>query len=349
MVQISHNRIGTLCLAILAVTALMPTAVKSAATSQTPVDLLRRAMKSMVCVSYRAAESVTISNGGRKQTQKARILHSRPDNTSWTYLSTGNRVERIVVDSNRTHWQYIPRTQQLIFSPSLPTDQDFWQEASSARLLGNYDVTNGGVSTITGRRTRLLVMTPRKNHFGPTKKLWTDAETGIVLCSKLESTDKSTIIASRISDLKIEKSISPREFATPKAKKQTVIKEHSMTLPLPSLARQWKHPLLLSAALPNGYVLDGAKLMTRQKRDFVHLRYSDGLNAISLFEETAGQPKSHKTSSRVQVHGSPVTWRTYPPFYSLSWYQQGLKLTLITDLPKSEMLRMANSMKQFGH
>jgi len=319
-----------------------------AAAPPSAVDWLKKNVRAPTRTSYRAAETITVTVGGRVLRQRLRLVHRAPESTSWTYLSLQGKVERIVVDSQRSHWQYLPRRGQIIFSPSFPVDQELWQERYLGRLLENYTVRDAGKTLAAGRPARLLVVAPRSGHEGPTKRIWVDAATWITLKSILVSSDGRTTVASELSGLRVEKTIPAAEFAPPaNAKKQTVIYERAAVLPLPALARQWRHPLLVPHDLPRGYSLESARLLSRGRRSFVHLRYFDGFNVVSLFEDvSSSKPPVSRSRRDDSIHGGPAVWHSYPPFHSLSWREQGLKLTLMGDLPRRNLLGIADGVRR---
>jgi outer membrane lipoprotein-sorting protein len=315
----------------------------SEATPSTAVKWLTKAVRAPVRVSYRATETLRIQSKTGDRAQRVRVVHRVPDDTRREYLSPRGDVELIIADDGHSHWQYSPGRQEIIFSNSVRVDRELWQQRHLERLLGNYTVSEAGQATVGGRTARVLVMTPRAGRYGPSKRLVVDEATGLILQSELATSDGATKLDSTLSDLRFEKTIPSSEFTPPaKPAKQRVIYEQIVVLPLDALVHQWKHPLMIPKRMARGYRLESARLLRRGRHTFMHLRYFDGLNALSLFESRSSSGGSRDPRlSEVRVHGAPAAWRFLPPFWSLSWRERGLRLTLVGDLPRKELLRIA--------
>lgn len=312
-------------------------------TSSTAIQWLTKAVCAPVRVSYRATESLRIQSKTGDRAQRVRVVHRVPDDTRREYLSPRGDVELIIADDGHSHWQYSPGRREIIFSNSVRVDRELWQERHLKRLLSNYTVSEAGQATVGGRKARALLIAPRSGHYGLSKRLVIDEATGLILQSELTTSDGTTKLDSTLSDLRFEKTIPSSEFRRPaKPAKQRVIYEQIVVLPLDALVHQWKQPLMIPKRMAGGYALESARLLRRGRHTFVHLRYFDGLNALSLFEgrSSAGRGRPPERSE-VRVHGAPAALRFHPPFWSLSWRERGLRLTLVGDLPRNELLRIA--------
>jgi hypothetical protein len=178
-----------------------------------------------------------------------------------------------------------------------------------------------------------------------------DETTHLILKSELTSSDGKAKLTSALSDIRFEKTIASREFAPPaSAKKQTVIYEQVAVLPLRALARQWKYPLMTPRYMPSGYWLDSARLLGRRGHTFVHLRYFDGVNALSLFESPSPKARDSISPRRPggRKHEAAVAWKFHPPFWSLTWRAGVVKLTLVGDLPRADLLRVSEGVTRFS-
>ena len=128
--------------------------------------------------NYRALETLVVTSGGRAQRHASRLVHRAPDDTRREYLSARGAVERVVADDGRLQWQFVPRRRETIFSRSLRVDQDLWKVRHLDDLLRNYQVSDSDSTPVSGRKVRLLQITPRVKHLGPSKRLWVDVATG---------------------------------------------------------------------------------------------------------------------------------------------------------------------------
>jgi outer membrane lipoprotein-sorting protein len=316
------------------------------------VQWLIRATRAPARLSYRAKQTLVVTDQVGTRRERLRVVHRAPDDTRREYLSSSGKIEQIVVDDNsaRLHWEYTPHGQRVVFSPTRHVEPDLWIGQHLDQLQANYVIRLAGSGPVDGRGARLLMITPRNGHSGPSKQLWAEEQSGLVLRSQLVSSDGRTRVTSELSELRLEKSISSGEFAPPrKAKRETVVYEHVTFLPLPTLARQWRLALIVPSALPRGYRFHSARLVRGRREAFVHLCYFDGLNTISLFESPSRPPRGKTVSrgAKTRVHGRPASWGVYPPYNSLTWREKDLKLVLVADLPRGELLRLAQGTKPF--
>lgn len=317
----------------------------AATTSPAAVQRLTRAVQAPTHLNYRATETLTIQDKRVTRRRTVRVVNHAPDDTRREYLSRRGEVERIIADDGHTQWEYSPARREVIYSRSLRIDRELWQEHHLKLLLANYSVRDGGQAVLHGRKVRWLIISPRPGHLGHAKRLLVDESTGLIVRSEVASSAGGTKLISALSDLSFPKAIPAAEFAPPRrARKQTVIYERVAVLPLAALARQWKGLLMAPRRVPDGYRLESSRLLRLGRRAYVHLRYFDGLNTVSLFEEASQSAAPPSPTRRgAKVNGAPATWRLYPPLGSLSWRERGLKLTLVADLPRAEMLRIADS------
>jgi negative regulator of sigma E activity len=304
---------------------------------------LVRAITAPTRVNYSAWQQVVIRGPGGVITQHVRVVHRIPDDNRWEYFAGPGQVERVVVDDGQVAWQHLPRQQRVIYAPCVRANPDLYGDRYVERLAENYSLTAAGRQRIAGRPAVLLVLAPRDGHVGPTKWLWVDEQSGVVLRSQTRSADGRITVASTLSDVRFAQMLPDREFSPPMGvTRQSVLLAHAVALPLEALAREWGQALLVPGALPAGYLLESARFVQWGREPFIHVCYSDGLNTISLFETAARPARASGAAARAdQVHGSPITWGGRGPFRALSWQEQGLSLMLVGDLPSDEMLRLA--------
>jgi outer membrane lipoprotein-sorting protein len=326
-------------------------AATNSGNQDTPRQWLIRAARASDQVCYRARETVRIKNARNDSSQQIKLSNDS-GTTRRDYLDDKGKVERTVVEGEHYNWQYLPFQREIIYSPALRIDRELWEVRSLDRLFNNYQVTLLAGATLRGRPCQGVSLVPRSGHVGPSKKLWVDTATGLVLQSELISSDGSDRITSTLSELQFQKDIPEREFLPPaNAKRQSILYEHMAVLPLPALAKQWRHHLRVIKPPPAGYYLESARLVKRGKQEFVHLRYFDGLNTLSLFQAASPekQQAAPPSSGRELVHGAPASWRRDPPFASLSWTEWGVKFTLVGDIPKAELLHLAGNLSAAAH
>jgi negative regulator of sigma E activity len=313
-------------------------------TQRRAADWLRRAVFAPRGVSYRATETVVIAGPESEAVVRLHLVHRAIDDDRRDYLAGQDQVERVVMDDGRTCWQHLPGQDRILYAPCWGADQDLWGERYLKRILDNYRVALAGLETVSGLLGRVILIAPKEGHCGPALRLCVDERTGLILRSELRSADGRTGLTSTLSQVRFAPTLSDAEFSPPvRVRTQDVIMEEGVSLPINALARHWASALMVPTVVPEGYVLEGARLVRRAQGPFVHLWYSDGLNVFSLFEgaDLGGGADAPAGGDREAVHGSAAAWGSHEPFRSLCWHEQGLKLMLVGDLPREQMLRLA--------
>jgi len=119
-------------------------------------------------------------------------------------------------------------------------------------------------------------------------------------------------------------------------------------VPLSEAQGAFNGQLVLPAYLPQGFQLQNVTLMKFRPEPTVHLRYTDGLMVVSLFESKGTPPREQQSNGEdvrtEQIHQTPVQIMERRQIRILRWFQGNMNLTLIGELSRPEMLRIAESL-----
>ncbi|HRP75397.1 MAG TPA: MucB/RseB C-terminal domain-containing protein [Rhodocyclaceae bacterium] len=163
--------------------------------------------------------------------------------------------------------------------------------SSYAGLSENYRVSMGEVSRVAGYDTQLIVLEPRDGlRYG--HMLWADMGTGLLLKARTIDERGEIIEQFAFSDVRIGGEIDPNSLKPSYAEdgEWRVINAHG------SEVSKAESGWMLAAPLP-GYSLKSVvrRPLGRDRGDILHLAFSDGLAAISVFIEPveADRPRNN--------------------------------------------------------
>jgi outer membrane lipoprotein-sorting protein len=239
--------------------------------SARPAGFLRAALEADQRLSYTGVRVVRAASGAQEREQRVRVWHLAPDRTRIEYLSptSGN----LLLEAGGARWFY-------------SRERDRWRsiEWRSTRsqvelLLRNYRVRREGESTVAGRRVIQLVIEPRYSG-NPSKRIWIDPTCRMALKEEVRDHQGRLIAASAFEQFELVRDLPATLFQPPAATGPAV--EAGGSLPFAPLRPGY---------LPPGYREVRVSALKRGPGEGVHLRYTDGLGTISLFQFRRSGPQ----------------------------------------------------------
>jgi len=260
---------------------------------------------------------------------RVQITHRRPCRTLTRYLESG----RIVLQEGRRVYQYEPGSRFLLVS-----DQGGCARLNPQKelrlLLRNYRPELLGQEEIAGRITRKVHLHPR--HPGNASQIfWIDMETGLPLKTAYLSPDNELQAFSYFTRIRFPKQIEDHLFRlpAPKGLPRLVMASPREYDCLKSLESQAGFDILAPIRLPPGYIFAGGSLLIKSPLRSVVLRFTDGLNTISIFQEPA-------------FRGGPRHMEVCPGMLQQAcrWRSGDLYITVVGNLSQGQMMALYRSM-----
>jgi len=278
-------------------------------------DVVRKAQAANAHVSYRGEKAACVVVGGRAVCSQMQITHLKPDMTRTQYYSPKMLAGVVVVQRGSNVWRYAPRQkawERLHSAASAPPDGDI------DVALSNYSVRLLGSEKAVGRDAYVVMATPKRAGESVVR-LWIDKQSYLTLRTQVEKPSGEIMSSSSFSSIVVNPSgISPSAFAV------TTNEEAVPTVG--SLDFCVAEPRYL----PEGYKPVGQTKGKVSGHLCVHLQFSNGVNTISLFERCSkGNAKALKVPGRLT---NVLTWTSHEVLF-----------TLIGDLPRSELQKIADS------
>ncbi len=300
--------------------ALLVGAVVAAAMAQaapTGGDLMRLSEQAERSHSYRGERITRMFFRNQVVDAVAQVYHQKPDTTRTEYIAPPAMAGTVILQIGAERWRRDPR------------DGHWWRmtpapEARGLDLLRrNYDLRVAPAPPVANRPCHLLLLTPR--HAGnPSKRMWVDQATGVVLRTELLNWHQQSISSSAFREIEVDPAPSARpDLLHPPARA-------GGEAGLAALAFAPVYPRYL----PAGYVFSGTDLVNLGPHRGAHLRYSDGLNSISLFQAPA------QAFGDMQPFESEQWWFAQV----LTWRRGDLAYAVVGDINPAELRKMADSM-----
>lgn len=236
-----------------------------------PETLLRSSESAETRVDYSGVKSLR-SNFGRRPEQeerKVKVYHRAPDQTRTEFLS-GGPVGSVLIQRGDRHYWLEPGNRVRRVPPRNPPGR-------MDLLLENYRVRKLGFEKIAGRGAVMLAIEP-KYPGNPKKHVWIDPRSGLTLKSQVFSSSGELREESAFVEIDCHPTLSDSQFEVPTGAPPL---EPPRPVQLDFAPRRPRH-------LPPGYLLvSTSTMLDRRGRVVHHMRYTDGLNTLSLFEARA--------------------------------------------------------------
>ncbi|MFB3896549.1 MAG: sigma-E factor regulatory protein RseB domain-containing protein [bacterium] len=280
-----------------------------------PDQLLKQAWDKEGTISLFGRMSSQGYFGDRKVLSEVELFWLPPKKIRREFISQ-KELRLVLVSDETSEWRYFPKRNMIVFSP-MPPESKITPERWNL-IQKNYAIKYLGTQPILTRSAAVINIESKNGH-NPSRKLWIDLQQPVILKSEQYNSDTQLVSSSYFTELSFKKRIDPKLFAIPTSARivrRSETMHHRYTL---EEGRKIIHFSLKTATyLPAGYIVDGC--YTWQQRDqsgpaSIQLRYTDGLNTISIFEhlkqdETAVE---NRANQRWYNRDSSQRWRSNEP------------------------------------
>jgi negative regulator of sigma E activity len=295
---------------------LIVTAVIAQAASTGP-ELLRRSQQAERAHSYRGTRVSRMFFPRYSITAVAAVVHQRPATTRVEYRSPSSIEGTVVLQIGAQRWRRA-------------SGDRFWQRAAAPPepeafdlLTRNYDLrVDQGPQVVAQRDCSLLLINPR--HKGnPSKRMWIDRGTGLVLRTELLNWKQQHISISAFRDIQIDPNLTDALPLLAPPRQAQIAPRRTV------LGFQPSSP----AYIPPGYVSTGTDVMTLGKFTAAHLHYTDGLNTISLFQAPGRAFANETPFGSMELSFTQV----------IMWRRGDMAFAIMGDIDPAELRKMADS------
>jgi outer membrane lipoprotein-sorting protein len=284
--------------------------------SPTGQELLRRSQEAERAHDYRGVRIIRAFFPGQTVTAVTNVIHRRPATTRVEYVSPPSVAGTVVLQIGPERWRHSPRDQRWRRAAAPPDIETL------DLLMRNYEVSVGEGSQVARRNCTLLLIDPM--HTGnPSRRIWVDRLTGLVLRSSLLNWRQEEISVSAFKEIEIDPDLS-RVSAL-------------LQPPAPAGAQKTEGGLdfkpIYPRYTPPGYVFISTEIVPMGKYRAAHLRYGDGLNTLSLFEAPTAAFAQERSLGNSELSFTRV----------MTWEKAGVTYALMGDIHPDELRKMAAS------
>ena len=284
--------------------------------------------------AYKGKQVTTAWRSGTAN--EVEVSHLPTEYQRLQYLDPVAQRGRLLVSDGHQEWQYDPHSHTLRHRRLSPGALDDDNYLSYTLLRANYVLSVSPRPVTWAERKAYLVSIKRPGSLSLARRLWVDAGSGLILKREHYGEDGRLAITVAFTEIAYHPKLSPALFNLGDLGRRKGVR--SVEMPSP-----WEAPVALSAmsgqlqgrarSWPQlgGYRLIGATKTVVSGQPLLHLRYSDGLNLVSLFElrrtqtrrptSVAGHPiKLGQATAHLMQRGALTT---------LNWDTPALNITLM--------------------
>ncbi len=318
----------------------------------TAAVLYQRSLKADDLYTYRGRQVTTYWRTGHAVSTI--VSHRAPHLTRIDYVAPDSQRGRSWVSDETQEWLFNPQQRVLLHTTLAPGAEAVADAATDYSLLkSNYLLSVLPQTLVIADRKAFVLTITRYSNRMPARKFWIDASTGLVLKQDNYREDGKLAVTATFADINFRVPL-PRSLfslsalaARPGVHRQEQKPTIETVLPLSHLERQLGGVAIAPHNLA-GYRLLSATYGHNGKRPLLHLRYSDGLNLVSVFELLRSQTR-HPTRVPAVMHPimighqlGHIRRRTSP--LVLNWDRRTLNITLLGEIDEATLLRLANAL-----
>jgi len=288
--------------------------------------------------SYRGKQVTSAWKVGR--TLAVNVSHRAGAWDRIDYIAPDRLRGHSLVSNGHLEWQLNPQTKTITVRPVSPRSHDVAEDATGYSLLkNNYTLSLGSVPEVVSNRKALVLTITRKANHKIARRLWIDAVTKLVLRREVFQEDGRLAVSVGFTEIDFHPKFAANDFSIPGMRGEAGIR-------VVKAARDPEQPIdirfvsvqlgrkAIAPANPAGYHLIGAGVLAyKSNRTALHLRYSDGLNLVSLFETqrtlTSRPTRVPSIMRPAHIAGVNVNITHHGSLTTVNWDTKSLNLTLM--------------------
>ena len=245
-----------------------------------PADIVRKAYSAEKTAVFSGKLTNTVNIAGRAQTA-AVTIHRSKSKLRMEYTS-GPMIGVVVIEDGKSVYTLV-KSSKMVYVAIPPPATDHVK-----LLLSNYTPVASGKSKVAARGTDVIRLQP-KTPGNPKLILWVDEKTGVILRSERYLHTGALATRSAYSSISFSPALSTVLYTVPKQWKRVNTGAASNPISANQVQKSAGFKPLKPSYVPKGYVLDGYFLRrTGSGKIAVVLKYTDGLNSITVFQRECG-------------------------------------------------------------
>ena len=254
------------------------------------------------------------------------------------------------------------------FFPMPPPDMQDSIPENMNILLNNYNIKLLEGGNIAERDTYLFEIEP-KYAGRPSRKIWTDKQNGTLLKMEHYNYQKKLQRLFIYSAISYNPNIDMNLFRKPEnmppqreQNRKEIWNYRQGKLNPDNIREETKMNLLIPEQISSGFVLQSIDLVEFRNFKNVHLKYTDGLAVLSIFqspsdrrrdgprEDHRGEPRQNpmmrdrERVEKININGIETEIMFRGPIAISIWKYKDINITLLAELKREEMIQIVNSL-----
>lgn len=276
-----------------------------------------------------------------------RVEHLAPSSTRRTFLAPDALYGEYDITIGTTTTKIDPKQKRALVDDNPSIDSATENTATVALLSSNYRAIIGPVEIVAARPATTVELV-NKFTGERTMRLWIDNATKVVLAKERYRSDGSVLWRSRFDEIRFTNDFPPDLFsATIPAGFQELAERRfaDMVNSMQAVVDQLDFKVVEPHYLPNGFKEVGVDVSSFRGLRNLHVVYSDGIRALSLFENDSDEPADFGDLKPSITHfdGHDAQYATTGPTTLLAWHEKGIAFALVGDLDLRELTAIAIS------
>ena len=310
-----------------------------------PLTILQTANK-FSFKPYQARIVSKIYRGLKTQRRQALVKIESPQHYKKEFFAPDGKLERVIYANAGTEWIYYPKKNTVRkgmakkFQAKLIPEEKEWE-----LLQQNYDLSLESDEPIAGRPVWTIKISP-KEKIKPGRILWIDKNQYIILQSKEFRPDGTLESESTFENIFFPDhlDIDTAAFAIPPG---ASVSDHGFApnfLSWDDVKKSNAKVPVLPKNLPSGFVFESVDFLNIKGKKVSHLRFTDGLSVISIFESDA--PISSKTENLKSLMNDLAQYAGFSKAGKvLQWKFGNHYFILIGNLSQEALQKISQSLK----
>lgn len=255
----------------------------------------------------------------------------------------------VVVDG--VSWHYMPRQQVVVKRQARGGRGEILRPEQLRRARSSYRIRAVPAVTVAGRASHALEFAPLAPGSRPLRRVWIDAETGLILRAEVYGTDNRLAWLSAFETLEYGPEPDPGAFTMriPAGVRVVEDDDEGGCLEPEEAGRITGLPVALPEYLPEGF--DRQCVRARRRGDYgeIQVLFGDGLSLLSLFGSTRFRPPAEGAGvAEGRVGSWPAGWYDLGLVKAIAWRPPWAYMTLLGELSREELERVAASVRLAG-
>ncbi|MBV9646530.1 MAG: DUF4367 domain-containing protein [Candidatus Eremiobacteraeota bacterium] len=311
------------------------------------MKLLRTSVLAPHSISYVGQLETILFSTNRAQAMIVRVEHRAPNLTRRWYVAPESLYGDYTVTRGITTFEFDTKNSRVVTSRNPALEDQLAAGDGLALIMQNYRAVMGNEETVAGRKSDSVLLINK--HTGERAlRVWIDDATNLVLKKEEYRPNGSVAAEIRFDDIRYTASIPSDVFSTAVPAGYTRVNGHDYASPTSDVNRVVKEAgfkPFVPKYLPEGFTLVSADVATVSDVKTLHFLYSDGLRALSLFENNLGAAADFGKMKPqvVSFEGHEAKYVEDGPTTLLAWQEHELHFALVSDLALRDMVEIATS------